>query len=71
MNSNKQSNGDYEVHTDSCEHGAKPDNQLHLGSFDSCAPAVSQAITLYQDQVTKLDGNINGCYYCCNPCHTS
>lgn len=71
MNKNMQEkSGDYEVHTNNCAHGAHEDNKLYLGDYYSCGPAVQEAIRLYSDQVTKLGGKINGCYWCCNPCHT-
>jgi hypothetical protein len=63
VNQNAQANGDHEVHTNMCAHFAKIQNRLYLGDFTSCAPAVAQAKKIY----SKADG----CFYCCNACHTS
>ncbi len=70
MNSNMQDSGDFEVHTTGCSHGADEDNRLYLGDYYSCGPAVQEAIRLYASKVTELGGKINGCYWCCNTCHT-
>lgn len=68
LNSNKQPSGDYEVHQSTgCSHPASSENQISLGSFDNCHQAVAEAKKLYPNHKSS----INGCYYCCNPCHTS
>lgn len=67
INKNAQTNGDHEVHnlTDGCSYMPNPENQIDLGVHASCHEAVAAA-------KRKWPGNrINGCYYCCNPCHTS
>ena len=67
INQNAQSNGDHEVHNVStgCAHMPKAENQIDLGYHASCREAVAHA-------KQKWPGNrINGCYYCCNACHTS
>jgi hypothetical protein len=63
VNKNSQANGDHEVHVADCSRMPEPANRQYLGDFSSCAPAVREAKTHY----TKS----NGCYYCCNPCHTT
>ena len=62
VNKDPQSNGDHEVHTAACSYLPVEANRLYLGSFDDCAPAVREAKKHYQKS--------NGCYYCCNECHT-
>ena len=67
INRNTQPNGDNEVHNTStgCLHMPAPENQINLGSHSSCHGAVAQAKQQWPNN------RINGCYYCCNPCHTS
>ncbi|ECF2367391.1 hypothetical protein E1890_22535 [Salmonella enterica subsp. enterica serovar Mountpleasant] len=67
INKNQQSNGDHEVHntTTGCSYMPHSDNQIDLGYHASCHGAVSTARQRWPDH------KINGCYYCCNPCHTS
>jgi hypothetical protein len=70
LNSNQQgsrSGGHYELHNVStCGHLPDPDNQLPVGYFETCGPAKAEAKRRYPDKASKIDG----CYYCCNPCHT-
>lgn len=61
VNKSAQSNGDHEVHRYSCSY--LPGDKLHLGSFAGCYSAVVEARKIYPQS--------NGCYYCCNACHTS
>ena len=65
VNKNTQSNGDHEVHNKTTGRTYMPDisNQMHLGIHASCHGAVAEARKTYR--------TANGCYYCCNPCHTS
>jgi hypothetical protein len=63
VNRNSQSNGDHEVHVYSCSYLPAAENRLYLGDFATCGPAVTEAKKHYAQS--------NGCYYCCNPCHTS
>lgn len=67
INKNPQPNGDYEVHnaTTGCSYMPKPENQIALGYHLSCEGAVFAARNNWPNS------RINGCYYCCNPCHTS
>jgi len=62
VNKNAQSNGDHEVHKSGCSFYPAPENRISLGEHLVCSTAVSKARDYY-DQV-------NGCYYCANPCHT-
>lgn len=61
-NRNAQSNGDHEVHESQCGHLPLPENRLYLGVHASCKDAVKKAKETY--------AKVNGCYYCCNECHT-
>lgn len=63
VNKNAQSNGDHEVHVSGCSFMPLTENRQYLGQFDSCRPAVTEAKRYYVQS--------NGCYYCCNACHTS
>jgi hypothetical protein len=67
INANPQSNGDYEVHnaTTGCSYMPAPSNQIDLGNHADCFGAVREAKSRYPAR------RINGCFYCCNPCHTS
>ncbi len=63
VNKNAQSNGDHEVHKLGCSFMPEEHNRLYLGEFSSCYGAVREAKKTYPRS--------NGCYYCCNECHTS
>lgn len=63
VNKNAQTNGDHEVHTTGCSWLPEAHNRIYLGEFASCGPAVREAKKYYSQ--------VNGCYYCCNACHTS
>ena len=69
INKNEQTNGDHEVHnaTTGCSFMPNPENQIDLGTHTSCHGAVAEAKNRWPAQSHKIDG----CYYCCNPCHTS
>lgn len=70
INKNAQSNGDHEVHnlTNGCDYMPESNNQIMLGFHLSCHEAVSEAKKMWP---TDINNKINGCYYCCNDCHTS
>jgi len=67
ININAQANGDHEVHniTKGCNYLPNYENQIDLGYHNSCHEAVAHAKRKWPDY------RINGCYYCCNACHTS
>ena len=67
INRNQQSNGDHEVHnyTTGCSHMPTPQSQIDLGYHEDCRSAVAHAKQQWPNE------KINGCYYCCYPCHTS
>lgn len=67
LNKNAQANGDHEVHnaTNGCSYMPNPENQLDLGYHPSCHEAVKEAKRRWPHY------KVNGCYYCCNPCHRS
>ncbi len=62
VNINAQSSGEHEVHTSSCNYLPLSENRIYLGSFDNCTSAVREAKKFYN--------NVDGCFYCCRPCHT-
>lgn len=67
LNKNAQANGDHEVHnaTIGCSFMPDIENQIDLGEHTSCHGAVAHAKRRWPNN------RINGCYYCCKPCHTS
>ena len=67
INKNTQANGDNEIHnaTTGCLYMPNSENQIDLGSHGSCREAVAYAKGKWPSN------KINGCYYCCTPCHTS
>ncbi len=62
VNKNQQTNGDHEVHKEDCTRLPNRENRIDLGNHSSCQSAVSKAKEYYTQ--------VNGCYYCSNPCHT-
>ncbi len=62
VNKNAQENGDHEVHKPGCSFMPEPENKMYLGEHSGCRGAVLEAIKHYSQS--------NGCYYCCNACHT-
>lgn len=54
--------GDHEVHVEGCQKIPLPENRIYLGEFSNCDEAVREA--------KKHRSPVNGCYYCCNLCHT-
>ncbi len=63
VNKKAQANGDHEVHIEGCRYLPKSGNKEYLGAFISCRDAVKDAEKIYSQT--------NGCYICCNACHTS
>ena len=61
-NTNEQADGYHEVHKTGCSHFPDYSNCKYLGDFTNCKDAVIEARKYY----VKVDG----CYYCCLPCHT-
>ena len=64
LNLNRQANGDHEVHALGCPY-FPTQNYDDLGSFSSCEPAVAEAKKKHPYK------QINGCYWCSKPCHTT
>lgn len=63
VNKNAQSNWDHEVHIGTCSRLPDVSNRIYLWYFPSCKEAMKEAKKHYDAA--------DGCYYCCNPCHTS
>lgn len=64
INTNQQSNWDYEVHTTTCPHGADQSNRESLWYHLDCKSAVKEAKNRWYKTA-------DWCYYCCGECHTS
>lgn len=62
VNKNAQPTGEHEVHTLSCIHMPDADNRIYLGNLNNCKEAIKVAKNHYPE--------VDGCYYCCNECHT-
>jgi len=62
VNRNAQPTGEHEVHNENCSRLPDLENQVPLGSHDSCGPAVAKANSLYD--------KVDGCAYCCPNCNT-
>lgn len=62
VNRNAQENGDHEVHREGCSHYPAPENQVPLGDFTTCHPAVAKAKEIYR--------SADGCAYCSKECHS-
>lgn len=63
VNQNAQPNGDHEVHVSTCSYLPAAANRTYLGDFSSCKPAVDEARRHYTQ--------VNGCFHCSEPCHTT
>jgi hypothetical protein len=61
VNTNAQSNGDHEVHDDSCSYLPIAQNRKYLGQFYTCAAAVTEAKKTYS--------TADGCAFCSPSCH--
>lgn len=72
LNGNKQdspSGSNYEVHDitpEACGHLPHMTNQYVLGECTDCHEAINKAKSMFP--AFRLD--IDGCYYCCNECHS-
>ncbi len=66
VNKQSQFNGDHEVHnlTTGCRYMPQSQNRVELGEHPCCYDAVLFAHRNWPQS------RINGCYYCCNECHT-
>lgn len=62
VNKRAQTNGDHEVHSDSCFYISKIKEKEFLGLFDNCVEAVAKAKLIYS--------RANGCAFCSPACHT-
>lgn len=62
VNKNAQASGDHEVHELTCSFLPEEGNRIYLGDFAGCRAAVAAARKHY--------AQVNGCYFCSEPCHT-
>ena len=63
VNRNAQPTGEHEVHANTCGHLPEAFNQDYLGTYSNCREALTAARN-------RGYPNVDGCYYCCNSCHT-
>jgi hypothetical protein len=63
VNDRAQTNGDHEVHDESCRYLPSVEHRTYLGNYTNCRDAVREARRKYSQ--------VNGCYYCSRECHTS
>ncbi len=63
VNKQAQSNGDHEVHKQTCAYLPSSSNQIALGYYSNCMDAVRAAKAYFSQS--------NGCYWCSRECHTS
>lgn len=62
VNDNAQNTGEHEVHKEGCSYMPIQSNLKYLGDYSNCRDAVRKAKEYY--------ASVDGCYYCCNECHT-
>lgn len=69
LNTNQQSSGDFEVHDVNCSWGLLVEsyNREELGDYFYCSSAVNEAKRRHPQHAHQ----INGCYHCSWPCHTT
>jgi hypothetical protein len=60
VNNIPQSTGEHEVHILGCSWF--PSDADYLGEFSNCEDAIEEAKNHHD--------NVDGCYWCCNECHT-
>lgn len=63
-NNNTDNKGNHEVHTDNCTHLPTANNRRAIGYAANCQSAINSV------KQTTGKTNFDGCYYCCNACHT-
>ncbi len=62
VNRNTDNNGNHEVHETTCNNLPDVPNRVALGHRSDCHAALKKAKDYYDD--------VDGCYWCCRPCHT-
>ena len=62
VNAETDDKGNHEVHTSTCTHLPKAQHRRTLGAFSGCHTALAAARRYYN--------KVDGCYYCCKPCHS-
>ena len=56
--------GNHEVHTENCSYLPSTQNRTYIGYCSDCKDAIKKAKTDYPYK------DFDGCYWCCNECHT-
>ena len=65
VNREAQADGYHEVHNlNTCSYLPAQHNRVNIGWFSNCQDALRAAKNQYPND------NIDGCYHCCNACHT-
>ncbi|WP_062320880.1 hypothetical protein [Halolactibacillus sp. JCM 19043] len=64
FNINVDRNGKHEVHSENCSYLPNTANRKYIGLVSDCKQAMIKAKA---DNPSK---EFDGCYYCCNACHT-
>lgn len=62
VNKRAQPTGEHEVHETTCSYLPSISDRQDLGWHSDCHSAVRSAKNHYS--------NVDGCYWCCRPCHT-
>jgi hypothetical protein len=62
VNKTRLASGEHEVHAEGCNSLAPEEERIFLGEYYFCKPAIEEAKKHYF--------KVNGCYACCNECHT-
>ena len=67
LSKQSQYTGEHEVHnaTTGCTYMPGMEHLIKLGLHSSCAAAIAHARSPFPEI------KINGCYFCCNSCHTT
>ena len=64
FNDNVDDKGNHEVHTEDCSFLPAAKNRTYIGYFADCSSAIAAA------KASHPYDSFDGCYFCCNPCHT-
>lgn len=64
INKKAQVTGEHEIHVTGCSYLPETKNQESLGNHTNCVSAVNEA------KRQNPNKSVDGCYWCCNACHT-
>ncbi|MCX0353458.1 hypothetical protein LI064_02835 [Clostridium perfringens] len=63
FNNNTDTNGNHEVHCETCHFLPDKANRTCIGYLSNCKEAMSAAQSTYPSK------SFDGCYWCCEDCH--